>query len=347
MYLSHYRLKTEPFQLTPDPQFLQLADAHRSALSVLFQGILMRKGFLVLTGPIGTGKTTLLHAVMHILSDHSFSKSKLSTAFIVNPTLTRDEFLEFILDEFEVPCASTSKPRRLAALHQMLLATQRRGSTAVLVIDEAHLLTMELLEEIRLLGNTDTYREKLLQVVLSAQPELHTVLGRKEQQALRQRIAGWCQLRPLSLPETRAYIAERLHVAGLQGNSPFLPVTVEKIFGHSHGVPRLINLLCDQCLVLGASAQQAQIDPQTVENAVNILGLNTEPPAPPEPIPQVPTVAVPQMPAASVSSNGGGNGTSSASTTPGIVVDGFQSSVDMLIQAMKQRRAKARGQDIQ
>jgi general secretion pathway protein A len=338
MYLAHYRLKTEPFQLTPDPQFLQLADAHRSAISILFQGVLMRKGFLVLTGPIGTGKTTILHAIMHILSDQALSKAKLSTAFVVNPTLTRDEFLEFILDEFEVPCPSTSKPRRLAALQQMLLATQRRGSTAVLVIDEAHLLTPELLEEIRLLGNTDTYREKLLQVVLSAQPELHAVLGRKEQQALRQRIAGWCQLRPLTLVETRAYIAERLHVAGLQGNSPFLATTVEKIFGQSHGVPRLINLICDQCLVLGAGAEQAQIDPKMVEEAVNILGLNTEPPAPPEPVPQVPSVAMPTPVVASVGSNGNGKGHSA---------DGFQSSVDVLIQAMKQRRAKARGQDIQ
>src|SRR5882724_13079377 len=101
MYLSHYGLKTEPFQLTPDPQFLQLADAHRSALSILFQGVLMRKGFLVLTGPIGTGKTTILHAVMHILNDQAVSKAKLSTAFVVNPTLTRDEFLEFVEDEFQ------------------------------------------------------------------------------------------------------------------------------------------------------------------------------------------------------------------------------------------------------
>jgi general secretion pathway protein A len=338
MYLSHYRLKTEPFQLTPDPQFLQLADAHRSALSILFQGVLMRKGFLVLTGPIGTGKTTILHAVMHILNDQAVSKAKLSTAFVVNPTLTRDEFLEFILDEFEVPCPSTSKPRRLAALNQMLLATQRRGGTAVLVIDEAHLLSMELLEEIRLLGNTDTYREKLLQVVLSAQPELHTVLARKELQALRQRVAGWCQLRPLSLPETRAYIAERLHVAGLQGNSPFLATTVEKIFNYSQGVPRLINLLCDQCLLLGVGSQQLQIDPHMAEDAAVNLGIDTQPPAEPEPIPQVPSVAAP-LPAVRTGNANNGHGHAQ--------VDGFQSSVDMLIQAMKQRRAKARGQDIQ
>ena len=336
MYLSHYRLKTEPFQLTPDPQFLQLADAHRSALSILFQGVLMRKGFLVLTGPIGTGKTTILHAVMHILNDQAVSKAKLSTAFVVNPTLTRDEFLEFILDEFEVPCPSTSKPRRLAALNQMLLATQRRGGTAVLVIDEAHLLTMELLEEIRLLGNTDTYREKLLQVVLSAQPELHAVLARKELQALRQRVAGWCQLRPLSLPETRAYIAERLHVAGLQGNSPFLATTVEKVFTYSQGVPRLINLLCDQCLLLGLGAQQSQIDPHIVEEAAVNLGLDAEPVAVPEPVPQIPSV-FPPLPA--VMTGNANNGHTRA--------DGFQSSVDMLIQAMKQRRAKARGQDLQ
>jgi len=338
MYLSHYGLKTEPFQLTPDPQFLQLADAHRSALSILFQGVLMRKGFLVLTGPIGTGKTTILHAVMHILNDQAVSKAKLSTAFVVNPTLTRDEFLEFILDEFEVPCPSTSKPRRLAALNQMLLATQRRGGTAVLVIDEAHLLSMELLEEIRLLGNTDTYREKLLQVVLSAQPELHTVLGRKELQALRQRVAGWCQLRPLSLPETRAYIAERLHVAGLQGSSPFLATTVEKIFNYSQGVPRLINLLCDQCLLLGVGSQRLQIDPHMAEDAAVNLGIDTELPAEPEPIPLVPSVAAP-LPGIRTGNANNGNGHAQ--------IDGFQSSVDMLIQAMKQRRAKARGQDIQ
>jgi type II secretory pathway predicted ATPase ExeA len=281
----------------------------------------MRKGFLVLTGPVGTGKTTLLHAVMHILNNQSVSKEPLSTAFIVNPTLTRDEFLEFILDEFEVPCSSTSKTRRLAALHQMLLATQRRGSTAVLVIDEAHLLTLELLEEIRLLGNADTYREKLLQVVLSAQPELYAVLHRRELQALRQRIAAWCQLRPLNLPETRAYIAERLHVAGLQGPSPFQTSAVEEIFRHSEGVPRLINLICDQCLILGASARQSQVGPQLVEEAVTAAGLEI-----------APITAGNSLLQSSYAS-------SSAFSGDG---DGFHSSVDTLIQSMKQRRARAR-----
>jgi general secretion pathway protein A len=324
MYLNYYKLKKEPFQLTPDPRFLQMAEAHRNALSILFQGVLMRKGFMVLTGPVGTGKTTLLHAVMHILSNPSVSKSPLSTAFVVNPTLSREEFLEFILDEFEVPCASTSKPRRLAALQQMLLETQRRGSTAVLVIDEAHLLTSELLEEIRLLGNTDSYREKLLQVILSAQPELNAVLRGQQHVALRQRIAGWCELRPLTLPETKDYITERLHVAGLESPSPFVSSAVERVFDHSHGVPRLINLICDQCLILGAGAGRTQIDSHTVEDALTAMGWEIEVSERPKPRAEAPI--------------------SSASVSPESGV-GFQSCVDLLIQSMKHRRNVAREQD--
>ncbi len=321
MYLSYYRLMAEPFQLTPDPRFLQLAEAHRNALSSLFQGVLMRKGFLVLTGPVGTGKTTLLHAVMHILSNQSVSKAPLSTAFMVNPTLTREEFLEFILDEFEVPCSSTSKPRRLAALQQMLVDTQRRGSTAVLVIDEAHLLTAELLEEIRLLGNTDSYREKMLQVILSAQPELHAVLQGRELQALKQRVAGWYELRPLNLHETKAYIEERMHIAGLEGPSPFNAASVDKIFSHSKGVPRLINLICDQCLILGGMARQPLIDAPAVEEALAAMGWEIERAERPKLVPQLASV--------------------SASAPPEVGVE-FHSCVDLLIQRMKQRRATAR-----
>lgn len=274
MYTAFYQLKEEPFRLTPDPRFLHLADPHRTALKVLLQGVLQRKGFTVVAGPVGTGKTTLLHTALQILTEKSEGRGRLVSAFLVNPTLTPAELLEAVLDEYEISCAATSKPRRLAALHQMLFQTQQQGGTAVLLIDEAHLMSIELLEEIRLLGNTDTYQEKLLQIVLCGQPELFAVLQRPELQALQQRIAGTCLLRPLSLPETRAYIAERLHAAGLRGSSPFTGTAVESIHKMTNGVPRLINLLSDACLMVGFDLKRKQIDQLIVDQAAeDVLGL--------------------------------------------------------------------------
>jgi len=246
---------------------LHLADPHRTALKTLLQGVLQRKGFIVVAGPVGTGKTTLLHTALQILTEKSEGRGRLVSAFLVNPTLTPSELLEAVLDEYEIPTNATTKPRRLAALHQMLFQTQQQGGTAVLLIDEAHLMSVELLEEIRLLGNTDTYQEKLLQIVLCGQPELFAVLQRPELQALQQRIANTCLLRPLTLPEARAYVAERLHAAGLRGASPFTGTAVEKIHSLSGGVPRLINLLSDGCLTLGFEKKQKMIDQGIVDQA--------------------------------------------------------------------------------
>lgn len=273
MYTAFYNLKEQPFRLTPDPRFLHLAEPHRIALKVLLEGVLMRKGFLVMAGPVGTGKTTMLHAALHMLSERSVGTNRLATAFLVNPTLTRGEFLEAVLEEFEIVSDSPSKPRRLAALHQMLLETQQRGATAVLFVDEAHLLTPDLLEEIRLLSNADTYQEKLLQIVLCGQPELSALLDREELRALRQRIAASCQLRPLSLPETRAYVTERLYAAGLRGPGPFAGASLEAVHEFTGGVPRLINLLCDGCLSIGFASRRKQIEPDIVEEAAANLGL--------------------------------------------------------------------------
>jgi general secretion pathway protein A len=267
MYTAFYQLKEEPFRLTPDPRFLHLADPHRTALKALLQGVLQRKGFIVVAGPVGTGKTTLLHTALQILTEKSEGRGRLVSAFLVNPTLSPSELLEAVLDEYEISTTATSKPKRLAALHQMLFQTQQQGGTAVLLVDEAHLMTVELLEEVRLLGNTDTYQEKLLQIVLCGQPELLAVLQRPELQALQQRIANTCLLRPLALPETRAYIAERLHAAGLNGAAPFTSAAVETIHKLSGGTPRLINLLSDACLTLGCETKQRQIDPLLVEQA--------------------------------------------------------------------------------
>jgi general secretion pathway protein A len=281
LYTAFYQLKEEPFRLTPDPRFLHLADPHRTALKVLLQGVLQRKGFTVVAGPVGTGKTTLLHTALQILTEKSEGRGRLVSAFLVNPTLAPAELLEAVLDEYEITCTATSKPRRLAALHQMLFQTQQQGGTAILLIDEAHLMSVELLEEIRLLGNTDTYQEKLLQIVLCGQPELFAVLQRPELQALQQRIASTCLLRPLSLPETRAYMAERMHAAGLRGSSPFTGTAVEVIHRLTGGVPRLINLLSDACLLCGFELKRKQIDQFLVEQASeDVLGLLRGPFAP-------------------------------------------------------------------
>src|SRR5437879_4283623 len=331
MYLEYYELKDEPFRLTPDPRFLHLSGPHQSALTVLLEGILYRKGLVMITGAIGTGKSTLVHTALQILTDQSQQKMPIRSALLFNPTLTRDEFLEMMLEEFEVECTATSKPRRLMALNNMLLSTQRQGGTAVLFIDEAHLLSPELLEEIRLLGNADTHQEKLLQIVLCGQPELLAMMNRRELSALQQRIAARAHLRPLSLAETRAYVAERLHAAGLQGPSPFPPSTLEVVFRCSEGVPRLINLVCDGCLALGFRTQRRMIQQDIVEEVAVSLGLAQRAPAVVEkPVPATLPGATATAAAAAAGASSGGD---------------QKSVVDILIEAMKQNRATTRGVD--
>jgi general secretion pathway protein A len=274
VYTAYYNLREEPFRLTSDPKFFHLASPHAAALATLVEAVMRRKGFVLMSGPIGTGKTTVLHAALQILAERSPVGNPIASAFVHNPTLNREEFLEMILTEFEIPCAGNSKPVRLAALHQMLLKTQREGSTAVLLVDEAHLLSSDLLEEIRLLSNMDTYAEKLLQIVLCGQPELLTVLNRPELRALQQRVATSCALRPLSFPEMRAYIAERLHAAGFRGTtSPFPGPALEGIYNYTRGVARIINLLCDACLSIGCKTQRPVVQLDMVEQAAAELAL--------------------------------------------------------------------------
>jgi general secretion pathway protein A len=271
MYTKFYGLKEEPFRLTPDPRFLHLAQPHRQALTALLESVLTRRGLMLFTGPVGTGKTTLLHAALRILSEKPGMHKRLRSAFIVIPTLTPDEFLEALLDEFEVPSEGKSKPARLQALHHMLLETHREDGIALLFIDEAHLLTPALLEEVRLLSNVDTYGGKLLQIILCGQPELFVALRRKEMAALQQRIACRSTLRPLTQSETSDYIAERLHIAGLLNQTSFTPPAIEMIFSLSKGVPRVINLICDGCLRLGARIDRRHIRPDMVEEVADSL----------------------------------------------------------------------------
>jgi len=274
LYNTFFGMDEEAFRLTPDPRFLHFAEYYRDVLLKIVQGVLLRRGFMALSGPIGAGKTTLLHAVMQLIASASHEKRPIATAFLVNPKLTRDEFFETLLEEFEIPCGSTSKPRRLAALHKMFLERQRRGGTTVLIVDEAHLLSLELFEEIRLLSNAETYEEKLLQVVLSGQTEMMLKLERPELAALRQRITTHCHLRPLSLPETRAYILDRMKTAGLRGTSPFPGSSIDEVFRYTSGIPRLINMVCDTSLIIGFTAKRREIGVDIIEAAVSSLGFD-------------------------------------------------------------------------
>ena len=276
MYLKYYNLREEPFNLTPDPRFLHLAQPYRIALEAVAQAILRRKGMIVVSGPIGVGKTTLLHATMQMLNRIRSNNSSVAFAFVFNPVLSREEFLETLIAEFDVPCPSTSKPARLSALHKMFLEKQKSGGTSVLIIDEAHLLTMELLEEIRLLSNADTYREKLLQVIFCGQPELLPLLQRPQLRALQQRITQYCSLRPLDAVEIRSYIAERLQAGGLSGDSPFTSEAILAIHKHTGGVPRVINQICDGALVLGAEQRMREIPARIIQQAAAQLELKVE-----------------------------------------------------------------------
>src|SRR5260221_10757817 len=273
MYSSFYGLKQAPSRLTPDPRFLHLAEPHRNTLRAMVEGVAGRKGLQVAIGPIGTGKTTLLYCLQHILSHEATADRPLRTAFVVNPTLTADELFEALFDELEIHASAPTKPARLRALHEVLLDSHKNNSAVVVIIDEAHLMPPELIEEVRLLMNLDNYPVNVLQIILCGQPEVLPLLMKPELSALKQRISVVTKLRALTLVETRAYIAERLHIAGLRGESPFSTNAFEEIFRLTNGVPRLINSVCDHTLALGHRRQAKKIEADLVTEGSEELSL--------------------------------------------------------------------------
>ncbi|MGC2697704.1 MAG: AAA family ATPase [Candidatus Angelobacter sp.] len=273
MYSSFYGLNQEPFRLTPDPRFLHLAEPHRNTLRAMVEGIAARKGLQVSIGPIGTGKTTLLYCLQHILSHEASRERPIRSAFVVNPTLTPDELFESLFDELEIHASAPTKPARLRALHELLLASYKSNGAVVVIIDEAHLMPPALIEEVRLLMNLDNYPANVLQVILCGQPELLPLLMKPELSALKQRISVMTKLRPLTLVECRAYIAERLHVAGLHEESPFTTAALEEVYSSTNGVPRLINSICDHTLAIGCRRQAKKLGADFVREAAEEIGL--------------------------------------------------------------------------
>ncbi len=268
MYEQFFGLRTNPFVMTPDPEFLFLTPAHREALAGLNYAILQHKGFAVLTGEAGTGKTTLLRTVLE-----SVPASKAYFSLIVNPTLSPGEFLEMVLLDFGIPDIPASKAQRLVSLDQFLLQVHRESKAAVLIVDEAHKLPPDVLEEIRLLANFETARSKLLQIVLAGQSELDDLLNRDDLRQLKQRVAVRLGIRPLSAVEVEQYMRHRWMKAGGTSLLPFGAEAIERITLWSRGIPRLVNAICDNALLLGFGEGTCSIGRQHIVEVVADLDL--------------------------------------------------------------------------
>jgi len=223
-------------------------------------GIKTRKGFVTLIGEVGTGKTTLINQLLEWLN-----KRQMRTAFIFNSRVNTKQLFELILAEFDIPCDSRSKTQQLMKLNHWLLERHTAGETAVLIIDEAQNLTYPVMEEIRLLTNLETSIDKLLQIVLSGQPELDEKLKLPQLRQLRQRISVRCKTSPLTNEQTHAYVAERLRIAGANGQPIFSAETIDAIHKYAYGIPRVINLLCDHALTTAYVEEQRPVEPSIVE----------------------------------------------------------------------------------
>ena len=261
MYKRFYNLQRNPFEITPDPSFLYTSRMHNEALATLYHGVRRRKGFVVLTGEVGTGKTLLVRCLLQLLQ-----RANVAFAYVFNPRLSPTEFLQYIAGDLGLATANKSKSELLLALSNYVIARHKKGLTTVLVVDEAHLVSTDVLEEVRLLTNLETTQEKLLQILLIGQQELEEKLDRSDLRQLKQRIALRSHLGPLDPNETRGYVDCRLRLAG--NTSPaelFPPETVAELHRQTRGFPRLINTVCENALVHGYAAQSKCITPEIIK----------------------------------------------------------------------------------
>jgi general secretion pathway protein A len=276
MYKRFYNLQRNPFEITPDPSFLFATKAHNEALAALYYGVKRHKGFVVLTGEVGTGKTMLVRCLLKVLNQNN-----VAYAYVFNPRLEPTEFLQYIAGDLKLPTEGKSKSDLLLDLGGHLIARHRKGLTTVLVVDEAHHLSAELLEEIRLLTNLETPESKLLQILLVGQQELDAKLDCQDLRQLKQRIALRSHLHALDLDDTRGYIYHRLQAAGSKNPEQIFPTdTVAEIHRQSRGFPRLMNTLCENALIHGYARQTESITPETIREIAGHFRLNVvHPPA--------------------------------------------------------------------
>jgi putative secretion ATPase (PEP-CTERM system associated) len=265
MYEQYYGFQEKPFSLTPDPHFLYLSKAHKRALAYLIYGLQDKKGFIAITGEIGAGKTTIIQALIKQLDTNT------TVARIINTKVSPLQLLKMIMRDFGIESGSYSKEDLLEKLNEFLLEQYSRGHNTVVIIDEAQNLDPSALEEIRLLSNLETEKEKLLQIILVGQPELRITLSLPELRQLRQRITVSYHISPLTHDEVGEYIKHRLSVAGVKEREIFIPQAIEEIYKAAGGIPRLINIICDAALVTGYVQECNQIDDTLIKGVMSEL----------------------------------------------------------------------------
>jgi general secretion pathway protein A len=265
MYNQFYNLKEKPFEITPDPRFLYLSESHREGLAHLIYAVNERKGFTVITGEVGTGKTVLVQTLLSKLN------GKTRTAYLFNPKLGPTDFLNYICEDLGLKGLRRYKGQHLNILHSFLLNCYALNENVILIIDEAQNLDPQLLEEVRLLTNLETPKSKLLQVILIGQPELDEMLSRYECRQLKQRVSLRFHVRSLSKEETKEYIKHRLKKAGGVDTDLFAPKALDRIYRYSKGIPRLINIVCDNALLIGYAIDQKIIGDKIIQEVIENL----------------------------------------------------------------------------
>lgn len=269
MYNAFFGFKESPFNLTPDPAFLYRSQQHEEALANLIYGVQSRKGFIVLTGEVGTGKTTMLPCLQDFLSAH-----RTDFAYLFNSRLNPEQFFEMMAYDLDLRCARSSKTEVLIALNQLLLQNANEGRTTVLIIDEAHNLEWDVLEEVRLLGNLENRRGKLLQIILAGQPEFDRKLDAPSLRQLKQRIALRCLLQPFVEAEAIEYISTRLAKAGMPNQTVFPAAVLSEIYLRSQGIPRVMNALCDNLLLTAFAMESKVVNLEMIDEVTDDMRLD-------------------------------------------------------------------------
>ena len=272
MYKSFFHLVRNPFDLTPDPHCYVSTRKHNEALAALYYGVRWHKGFVVVTGEVGTGKTLLLRCLLRLLKE----SKDIAYAYVFNGRLSPTEFLQYILSDLGLEVSGKNKSELLLELGHFLVSRGSKRLTTVLIIDEAHLLSEDILEEIRLLSNLETADDKLLQIVLVGQPELDHKLDSLGLRQLKQRIALRAQLAALDSNETQEYIEKRLQIAGadLQGETIFPAEAAAAVYQHSHGLPRLINTICENALIAAYAQQRPTVNSEIINDVAKEFRLD-------------------------------------------------------------------------